>query len=159
MAIPDLASQLPYVGASVLIVSALLKIGTRLPKESPQEISKIALMRDVYLWFIELVVAVSAIVFASHSGDARMIALLVGQVLFCGFFVMCLVDVLRHTKSSCLCFGGISKKPPRPLSCVRNGVLFGLWVVGSFAHPSALTLSGVIMSLVVLGAILYEEIR
>ncbi len=175
MTYQDLVSQLPYALAPILICSALLKsvmesftnIRTERIhqpqmkfsiKHSFEPIIK-SFEESSWLWRIELIIAFCVILFCAYGGPLRGVTQLTMVGLFAGFAVVCFIDLTRKSQQPCRCFGNLSNKPARSFSCVRNAVLCLLAVLGLFAEPASLSALGLILVVIVLGAILFEEIR
>lgn len=171
----DLASQLPYVLAPVLIVSALLKRimqlkddglevanatdGRNISVQSVLNYLKKDLAASRMIWRVEILLAAGIILTSRSDGMARNVTHFSAVLLFSSFFALCLVDLIRKEKKPCLCFGALSKKPARPISCIRNAFLAIGALFAALAEPSNVSIVGLFVCACVLMVILYEEIR
>lgn len=175
MTYQDLASQLPYVLAPILLCSAFLKSGmetfasmrTEHKAQVKGEYSLSQTFSPVvktyvessWGWRLELALGLSVILFCPYSGPIRAITQVCMAAVFFVFSAMCFVDLKKNAQDSCRCFGNLSKKPPRLFSCTRNGILSLAALLGLFASPASLSVLGLVLAVVVLGAILFEEIH
>ena len=154
-------SQVPYVLAPILVCSAVLKSVLIVPsKNAKKEVETSDQMGMAkYVWIPELALAAGTIFYASKDVLGRSIVMGLLCCTFAIFTLMCIRDLSRSKTQPCFCFGNLSRKAPRPFSCLRNGFLFLLSIAAFFSEPKSLTIAGAIASLILLGAILYEEIR
>lgn len=168
-------SQLPYVLAPILICSALLKSAVETLSEiragqsgvsgTKSSLKQIfapvgrSYVESGWLWRAELMVAGAVILFCPYEGPLRAVSQLMMAGLFGAFAVVCFLDMFNQEDKPCRCFGNLSKKPPRTFMCWRNVLLCALCLVGLFSAPSSISIVGLFLAVIVLGAILFEEIR
>lgn len=112
-----------------------------------------------YFWPVELIIALGVMAFSSYAGVGRYVSQGLMIIVFAVFTLMCALDIRQAKTQPCRCFGNLSQKSSRPFSCIRNGMLCLVGAVGIFAEPASLSFVGICLSALVLGAILYEEIR
>lgn len=164
MQISSIGSQLAYVVAPVLIVSAVLKardhnkVVASFTTEKPTTLFR----KPGFFWMFciaELAIGVVAIAFASSDGALRYVSLAVMAAVFLAFSARCFFEVSKKSSIPCFCFGSISKKAPRKLACYRDTLFFVLTLLAIGSDPKAVSIIGVLLSLLVLTATIYEEIN
>lgn len=149
----QISSQVGFVLALVLLVSGLTKLTIK------------GSFSVALATYGEIIIAI-IVLFSPYFTKEHQYRVFVEQIpyiaMMCVFgiyLVLSFHGYFTKSKDSCLCFGAISKKPPRLFSLFRNMVLFILSIFTILIDQSAVNIYGFFAAIGILGAILYEEIR
>lgn len=170
MDLQDFMSQLIFFLAAVLVVSAVAKL---LDLAKPKflefdtdnafktKVNSITSNKIIIflLSMVELGISVGLVAFANSPSDARTVFLLLAAGLFAVFTLWTSILFFLRSKQPCLCFGALSRKQVKASSIIRNIALVILSVAAISGNPETLTFQGVFLCSLLLGVILFEEIR
>lgn len=156
MDIASFTSQIGYVLASVLFVSAGCKAYDVIASFGSRRVRQSVL--TVGLVVSEAALAVVLLVAWVTDSLLQPVSVCTA-VVFAAFSLWCIYGVATKSTVPCKCFGYFSRTPPRLYKCIRNLLLAAVAVVGLFSTPESLTLAGVGCVAVVLGMVIFTEIR
>lgn len=166
MSISDLASQLPYCGAAILLLSSVLKVidlkneRSVITNTAGNGIISFTEKRSFILLLsgIELVIALT-IFLTNHNGIIHDWAIVSQVALFSIFTLWCLYQLQLKVPTGCRCFGALSNSQAKITSCIRNVLLAVISVIGYFSASASLSSSGFILIIGFLGLIYVVEMR
>lgn len=163
-------SQLTFVCAGVLVASGATKILELLRPGKVQSSSPNApqamlhsLMSHKFLLLavslVEISLGIGASITTNTGSDSRNAIVAAMALLLAIFTGLCMYMLVTKSTAPCHCFGSLSQSRVRASQCVRNAALTGICIGAMFAEPEPLTSVGVVLTIVVLGGILFDEIR
>jgi hypothetical protein len=144
-------SQAPYIVAPVLIVSGLVKIVDRFRGST----KLIVFISAIF----ELALGILLVVMSSREGIMRNALFVLTALLFLAFTLRCFEKKFRGNNEPCMCFGTSSIKGARTFACIRNLLLVVISLSAIFGDARGPSPWGIVMAIVVLGVIYFEEIN
>lgn len=143
----ELMSQIIFPLAALLFVSSILKL-----------FSPITWGERLGALF-EGIVAIGAVLMSQFDLEARFLAIGTMALLYGLYLGYVVYGFYKKSTAPCICFGSLSIKPARVFSVARNALLFVSAILACFTEANGISIVGVLLTIVVLGAILFEEIR